>query len=169
MRTEIFHCEKIVRPIEIENDIISLTSKGSYICKGMAERRFVSHSGSVEDFIFSQENRHTLQKTQRDVSLLESFLKTKNEERKIKEIPAVELNQYISQFIIAVRTKDGNQYEPASLRSLVASFERYLKRKNYPSSIINDLVFDQTMKSRSRSKNSSKNKVGEISQTLLRP
>ena len=112
----------------------------------MAERRFVSHSGSVEDFIFSQENRRTLQKTQRDVSLLESFLKTKNEQRKIEEIPAVELNQYISQFIIAVRTKDGNEYEPTSLRSLVASFERYLKRKNYPSSIINDLVFDQTMK-----------------------
>ena len=127
--------KKIVRPIEIENDIISLTSKRSYICKGMAE-----------DFIFSQENRRTLQKTQRDVSLLESFLKTKNEERKIEEIPAVELNQYISQFIIAVRTKDGNEYEPTSLRSLVASFERYLKRKNYPSSIINDLVFDQTMK-----------------------
>ena len=96
--------KKIVRPIEIENDIISLTSKRSYICKGMAEHRFASHSGSVEDFIFSQENRRTLQKTQRDVSLLESFLKTKNEERKIEEIPAVELNQYISQFIIAVRT-----------------------------------------------------------------
>ena len=58
----------------------------------------------------------------------------------------MELNQYISQFIIAVRTKDGNEYEPTSLRSLVASFERYLKRKNYLSSIINDLVFDQTMK-----------------------
>ena len=79
-----------------------------------------------------------MQKTQRDVSLLETFLRTKNEERKIEEIPAVELNQYISQFIIAVRTKDGNEYEPTSLRSLVASFERYLKRKKYPSSIIPD-------------------------------
>ena len=31
-------------------------------------------------------------------------------------------------------------------RSLVASFERHLKSKNYLSSIINDLVFEQTIK-----------------------
>ena len=79
---------------------------------------------SVEEFILEQENKNTAQKTERDVRLLERFLKTKNEDRKIEDIPAVELNEYISQFIVSVRTKDGNEYEPTSLRSLVASFER---------------------------------------------
>ena len=95
----------------------------------MADERFVSDLCSVEEFISEQENKSTLQKTQRDVRLLESFLKTKDDERKIEDIPAVELNEYICQFIISVRTKDGNEYEPTSLRSLVASFERHLKKK----------------------------------------
>ena len=111
----------------------------------MAEGRFASVC-SVKEFILEQENKNTPQKTERDVRLLERFLKTKNEERKIEDIPAVELNEYISQFIISVRTKDGNEYEPTSLRSLVASFERHLKKKSYSVSIINDLVFEKTRK-----------------------
>ena len=38
---------------------------------------------------------------------------------------------YISEFIITVRKKEDNEdYQPSSLRSLMASFERYLKKKN---------------------------------------
>jgi len=35
-------------------------------------------------------------KTERDVRLLERFLKTKDEDRKIEDIPAAELNEFIS-------------------------------------------------------------------------
>ena len=52
----------------------------------MAEGRFVSVS-SVEEFILEQENKNTTQKTERDVRLLERFLKTKDEDRKIEYIP----------------------------------------------------------------------------------
>ena len=91
----------------------------------MAEGRFASVY-SVEEFILEHENKNTAQKTERDVRLLERFLKTKDEDRKIEDIPAAELNEFISEFIISVRTKDGNEYEPTSLRSLMASFERHL-------------------------------------------
>lgn len=94
----------------------------------MAEGRFASVY-SVEEFILEHENKNTAQKTKRDVRLLERFLKTKDEDRKIEDIPAAELNEFISEFIISVRTKDGNEYEPTSLRSLMASFERHLKKK----------------------------------------
>ena len=96
--------------------------------------------------LFTHENKNTTQKTERDVRLLERFLKTKDEDRKIEDIPAAELNEFISEFIISVRTKDGNEYEPTSLRSLMASFERHLKKKGYSASIINDLVFEKTRK-----------------------
>ena len=66
----------------------------------MAEGRF-AFVCSVEEFILEQENKNTAQKTERDVRLLERFLKTKNEDKKIEDIPAVELNEYISQFIIS--------------------------------------------------------------------
>jgi len=48
----------------------------------MAEGRFASVC-SVEEFILEQENKNAAQKTERDVRLLERFLKTKNEDRKI--------------------------------------------------------------------------------------
>ena len=68
--------------------------------------RFVD-VGSVDNFIVEQENKATLQKTQRDVKPLQTFLETRNELRKVEEIPALEFNEYICEFIISVRTKDG--------------------------------------------------------------
>ena len=61
--------------------------------------------------------------------------------KKFQQCP--ELNEYICEFIISVRTKD---YEPSSLRSLLASFERHLKENNYYASIMNDLVFEKARK-----------------------
>ena len=107
--------------------------------------RFVD-VGSVDNFIAEQENKATLQKTQRDVKLLQTFLGTRNELRKVEEIPALELNEYICEFIISVRTKDGKDYEPSSLRSLLASFERHLKKNSYSASIMNDLVLEKARK-----------------------
>ena len=98
---------------------------------------------SVDNFIAEQENKATLQSTQRDVKILQTLLGTWNELRKVEEIPAVELNEYICEFIISVRTKD---YEPCLLRSLLASFERNLKENSYSASIMNDLVFEKTRK-----------------------
>ena len=93
-------------------------------------------AGSVDNFIAEQGNKATLQITQRDVKLLQTFLGTRNELRKVEEIPsALELNEYICEFIISVRTKDWKDYEPSSLRSLLASFERHLKKNSYSASI----------------------------------
>ena len=58
-------------------------------------------------------------KTQRDVKLLQTFLGTRNELRKVEEIPALELNEYICEFIISVRTKDGKAMCMSLLRSEV--------------------------------------------------
>ena len=87
--------------------------------------RFVD-AGSVNDFISEQQNKSTAQKTQRDVKLLQLFLVNKNEKRNIKDIPTEELNEYVYNFIIWVRTKDGKKYEPSSLRNLLASFDQNL-------------------------------------------
>ena len=72
-----------------------------------------------------------IENSQQNVALLKEFLTLKNESRLMEEIPPKELNAYISEFIITVRKKDNNEdHEPSSLRSLMASFERYLKKKN---------------------------------------
>ena len=76
--------------------------------------------------LFSElKKKNTAQKTERHVRLLGRLLKTKVADRNVKAISAVELNEYICQFIMSVRTKDGTEYEPTSLRSLTDSFERH--------------------------------------------
>ena len=80
----------------------------------MAEqsRRFVSLDKPIGKFIEDQkkkENKNTLSKTCRDVSLLTEFLYSKNE-RRIEETPPKELNKYISEFIVAARRKDGEDF-----------------------------------------------------------
>ena len=62
----------------------------------------------IDKFIEDKKNKNTLSKTRGDVSLLTEFLISKNDSRRIEEIPPKELNEYISEFIIAVRRKDGN-------------------------------------------------------------
>ena len=42
-----------------------------------------------------------------------------------------ELNGYISEFIVAVRRKDGKDFDPSSLRGLTCSFNRHLKACKY--------------------------------------
>ena len=108
--------------------------------------RFVSSDDTIESFIEEHENPNTVKKTKREVALLTVFLQTKGETREIAEIPPVELNELLSEFILSVRTKEGQEYEPSSLRGMVASFERHLKRKSYPVSIINDLAFEKLRK-----------------------
>ena len=111
----------------------------------MAEqsRGFVSPDKPIDKFIEDQKNKNTLSKTRRDVSLLTEFFNSKNESRRIEEIPPKELNEYISEFIIAVRRKDGEDFEPSSLRELICSFNRHLKGCKCPCSVIEDSQFEQ--------------------------
>ena len=59
----------------------------------MAEqsRTFASLDKPIDD----QKNKNTLSKTRRDVSLLTEFLNSKNESRRIEEIPPKELNEQV--------------------------------------------------------------------------
>ena len=80
------------------------------------------------------------------MKLLTAFLLDKNEQRKIEEIQPEELNRFVSEFIVSVKRKVGQDYEPSSLRELFSSFNRYLKERKYSASIIEHIVFDQARK-----------------------
>jgi len=82
---------------------------------------------SVEQFIEDQETKIQERKLSlQNVALLNEFLTLRKESRLIEKIPPEKLNAYIAEFIITVRKKDSNKdYEPSSLLSLMATFERY--------------------------------------------
>ena len=74
----------------------------------------------------------------------------KNDEREVQDIEPAELNKHLAEFIRSVRRKDGEDYEPSSLRCLVSSIERHLKKNNYTKSIINDKEFELFRKAKQK-------------------
>ena len=99
---------------------------------------------SVEEFIEGQENNNTKKKTEQNVALFKEFLRLKEESRPVEEISPRELTSFMSEFIITVRKKENNDdYESNSLRAMMASFERHLKKKNYGYSIMRDVKFEK--------------------------
>ena len=107
--------------------------------------RFVPMTDSeVDNLIETEENANTKRKTLYDINFVKQFLTEHGERRGIEEIPAVELNNYLSNFIVAAGTKKGEEYEPSSLRGILSSVERHLRRAGYGKSIIKDNDFQKT-------------------------
>ena len=102
----------------------------------MASPRFVPPETTLEAFIEEQANKNTLSKTKRDVSLLKEFMRMKGKHEEFENIEPRGLDEILCAFILAVKKKDGEEYEPTTLRSFVSSFDRYLRTKGYPTAII---------------------------------
>ena len=60
---------------------------------------------SVEKFIEEQENENTKKKTVQNIYLLKQFLALKEETKPVENIPPLELNSFISEFIITEEEK----------------------------------------------------------------
>ena len=110
--------------------------------------RFEHLEKSTDDYIIEQQNKNTRAKTTRDldVKLLIEFLREKHEQRNAEDIEAKELNEYLCEFILSVKRKDGKDFEPSSLRGLFSSFNRHLKECKYPVSVIEDVAFERARK-----------------------
>eukprot|EP00105_Crassostrea_gigas_P040662 XP_019924810.1 PREDICTED: uncharacterized protein LOC109619372 [Crassostrea gigas] len=111
------------------------------------ESRFVHYeSQEIEKFIQDKENKNTLRKTLYDVNLFSSFLRSKNEMREFYKISPTELDVFIANFILSVRKKGGEEFEPISLRSMISSIDRALRRHRYEASIMQspDNIFTAT-------------------------
>ena len=71
-------------------------------------------------------------------------LVSRNELREIENIDTKDLDVLIANFLLQVRNKDGEQYEPTLLRSFVSSFDHYLRKKDYSSTIMEGKEFRKT-------------------------
>ncbi|PFX16157.1 Transposon TX1 uncharacterized 149 kDa protein [Stylophora pistillata] len=78
-------------------------------------QEYMDKLGSTETFTEEQENQNTVKKTKRDVALFTEFVQTKKARSEIAEIPPAELNELLSELILSVRTKEGQDYEKASV------------------------------------------------------
>ena len=64
-----------------------------------------------------EENKNTKRKTVLGyLTLVLAFLATKKEYRKLEDLPPAELDTYLSRFLLSVRKRFGEEYEPTTLR-----------------------------------------------------
>jgi hypothetical protein len=73
----------------------------------------------------TEANANTKKKTASDIALVELFLAKERETSAIEEIPPADLDRYLSKFLLSVRKRSGEEYEPTTLRGFIASVDRY--------------------------------------------
>jgi hypothetical protein len=105
-----------------------------------------------------------MRKTISHQRLQESYLVGENKNRQIHEISANELYLYLCQFIVSQRQKNGDAYEPVTLRSMISSFERYLEIHYYGISLDNGYEFGKLREVLKCKQNDFKNKAVAINQ-----
>ena len=110
----------------------------------MASVGFVPPETTLEAFNEEQANKNTLIKIKRVVSLLKEFMRMKGKDEEFENIEPRELDEILCAFILAVKKKDGEEYEPTTLRSFGWSFDRYLRKWGYPTAIIEGQEFRKT-------------------------
>ena len=94
----------------------------------MASKRFVKFTEEqIASFTEDQENANTKKKTVSDLKLFNEFLNSEEEERNIENIPAAELQQLAKKFVLGLRKKSGEEYEPSSLRGFLQSVDRVME------------------------------------------
>ena len=106
--------------------------------------RFPESSKSTYEFVTDHENKNTMLKTVGHEKLLQTFLKTKQENRELHNIPAFELDNHLAVFVMRIKQKNGSDYEPVTLRSMLGSFERILNMSKYGISVVHGHEFTQT-------------------------
>jgi hypothetical protein len=106
---------------------------------------------------------HTRRKTLSHIKLLRQFLSEEGEFSEIQNIPPMELDNYLCKFVISVRQKNGNEYEPSYLRGMFGSFERYLRRHRYSVSLIKGHAFSRSKEVlKCKQKNLKKQRKGNL-------
>lgn len=111
----------------------------------MSSNRFIPHSeDDIQCFVDKEANANTKKKTASDIALVELFLANEGETSAIEEIPPADLDRYLSKFLLSVRKKSGEEYEPTTLRGFISSVDRYLIKFRYSESIITGQSFTNT-------------------------
>ena len=97
----------------------------------------------VKEFSEGFDNENTKKKTLYDLKVFKEFLDTCDEKREIEDIAPVELQEIIKKFVLAMRKKNGEEYEPSSIRAFIQSIDRHLRKNNYGFSVLSDKEFHE--------------------------
>ena len=102
----------------------------------MADRFGESNNILIQSLKENAKNKNTQQSTNNWVKVWKSWAAQKGYDDSIEKYEPQGLNKILEEFYATVRKKDGEDYEPDSLRVMVTAIDRYLTEKEYKHSII---------------------------------
>lgn len=102
----------------------------------------VATGADLQRFADKNKNRNTTKTTLTWANRFETWRTVRQLEYKLEDIPRSELDGILQRFFAEVRKQDGREYEPESLRTMLASLDRYLREKGRTYSIQKDKEFE---------------------------
>lgn len=113
----------------------------------MAERFPDSQVEEIQELKENSENQNTKKKsTSTWLNVWTSWAESKNFETNLLSYDAKQLDETLQKFFAKIRKKDGSEYEPDSLRVMLASLDRHLREKNAAFSTAKDIEFSNRRK-----------------------
>ena len=111
----------------------------------MADSRLASYNeDELQKLKEQSKSKNTKQSTQTWLNVWRSWAVERQFNPNLEEYSAEELDKVLQRFYAEVRNKRGEQYEPESLKGMMASLDRYLRERNSPYSILKDRQFHQS-------------------------
>jgi len=107
----------------------------------MASRFVEADEQFIEELKQGSENRNTKRSTDYWTGIFRQWANTRGENEELESYEVPRVKEALSQFFAELRKENGKEFEPDSLKVMQASLDRYLKRKNYPKSIVRDTEF----------------------------
>ena len=86
----------------------------------------------IQQYIDGQQNKNTMKKTAREIAQVTKFLKLKNEHKELHQIHSNELDPLLA---TNNQKKDGSEFEPSALRSIVSASIQNSKDINMDTSL----------------------------------
>ena len=91
-------------------------------------------------------NANTAKSTGTWVKRFDKWRMERQTAQKLEEIPKERLDGILQLFFAEIRKNDGTNYEPDSLRTMLAALDRHLREKGSTFSILKDREFDASRK-----------------------
>lgn len=106
------------------------------------QQRFILATDEIiEQLRNGAKNVNTSKSTTFWYSVWKTWCEDKSIVLKMEEHEPAELNRLLVKFYAEVKNKSGDDYEPDSLKVMIAALDRHLKEKFYPLSIVKDREF----------------------------
>ena len=104
--------------------------------------RFPEISGEeIQQLAEKAVNKNTVKTTKKWMNVWKSLAESKGLDNDIVKYEAKKLDECLSRFFAEIRKSDGSDYEPDSLRVMLAALDRHLKQNDRKISIAKDREF----------------------------